>query len=129
MEAEAVRAEQRITVVRESNLAWATSGDLHLGFLASTEHLTVTRNHLRAGTTAPAEQHAGEEFVLLLSGSLTIWTPDAPDANCLHLDPGDGAVLPPETTHGYMNSGDHEAIWLCGVGPGWRSAQDIGPSL
>lgn len=127
MDAERIRSERRITTIREDDLAWATRGDLHMAFLTSTEHLTVTRNHLRAGAGTPIENHPGEEFVLLLSGALTIWTPDAPDANCLLLQPGDGAVLPPQTTHRYICSGEHQAVWLCGVAPGWRSEDDIGP--
>ena len=127
MQADRIRTEQRITPIRESDLAWANNGELQLGFLASTEHLSVMRCRLRAGAAGPTERHPGEEFVLLLSGALTVWTPEAPNANCLHLGPGDGAVLPPQTIHRYINTGDHEAVWLCGLGPGLTSAQDIGP--
>ncbi len=119
--------EHRLTPVREHDVAWATRGALELGFLAATEHLTVLRCHLRAGAASAEEQHPGEEFVLLLSGSLVVMTPAAEDANCLYLDAGDGAVLPPGTPHSYLSAGDSQAVWLCGIGPGWTSTGDIGP--
>lgn len=119
--------DHRLTPVREHDVAWATRGALELGFLAATEHLTVLRCHLRAGAASAGEQHPGEEFVLLLSGSLVIMTPAAEDANCLYLDAGDGAVLPPGTPHSYLSAGDSQAVWLCGIGPGWTSTDDIGP--
>ncbi len=117
----------RLTPVREHDLAWAARGPLELGFLAATENLTVMRCHLRAGAASGDEMHPGEEFVLLLSGRLVIRTPDADEANCLYLDAGDAAVLPPGTPHSYLSAGDSGAIWLCGIGPGWTSADDIGP--
>ena len=40
---------------------------------------------------------------------------------------GDAAVLPPGTPHSYLSAGDSEAVWLCGIGPGWTSLADIGP--
>ncbi len=119
--------EQRLMPVREHDLAWGTRGPLELAFLAATEHLTVMRCHLRAGAASGDEQHPGEEFVLLLSGRLVINTPAAEDANCLYLDAGDAAVLPPETPHSYLSAGGPQAIWLCGIGPGWTSSDDIGP--
>ena len=123
-----IRADHRMTPVRESDLGWATRGDLEIGFLASTEHLSVIRCHLAAGAVSLPEQHRGEEFVLLLSGELVISTPMAPDANCLLLGCGDAAVLPAETPHSYHSTGNQQAIWLSGIGPGWRTVADIGPS-
>lgn len=80
----------------------------------------------RRPTPRPVFEHPGEEFVLLLSGRLAIMTPDAPDANCLYLEAGDAAVVPPGTPHSYLSAGDREAVWLCGIGPGWTSTDDIG---
>ena len=119
--------ERRLVPVREHGLAWATRGALELAFFAATEHLTVLRCHLRAGASSPEEQHPGEEFVLLLSGRLAVMTPSAEDANCLYLEAGDAAVLPPGTPHSYLSTGDAQAVWLCGIGPGWTSIDDIGP--
>ena len=120
------RLEHRLKPVREHDLAWATRGALEFAFFAATEHLTVLRCHLRAGAASQDEQHPGEEFVLLLSGSLAINTPAAAEANCLYLEAGDAAVLPPGTAHSYLSAGDSEAVWLCGIGPGWSSPADIG---
>ena len=36
-------------------------------------------------------------------------------------------VLPPGTPHSYLSAGDSEAVWLCGIGPGWTNLTDIGP--
>lgn len=120
-------AAQRLTPIREADLAWAQRDELEMAFYAATEHVTVVRSSLRPGATAPAEQHPGEEFVIVLSGELMIMTPDAEAANCLLLSPGDAAVLPPSTPHSYLACGDETARWLTGVGPGWRGAHDIWP--
>ncbi len=119
--------ERRLWPVRESDLAWGSRGALEVALFAATEHLTVLRCHLRAGAASENEQHPGEEFVLLLAGSLVITTPTSPDANCLYLESGDAAVLPPGTPHSYLSAGNTEAVWLCGIGPGWTSTSDIGP--
>ncbi len=119
--------QQRLWTLHEQDLAWGTLGALELAFFAATEHLTVLRCHLRSGAASQQELHSGEEFVLLLSGGLVIMTPTAPDANCLHLETGDAAVLPPGTPHSYLSTGENEAVWLCGIGPGWRSINDITP--
>ena len=112
---------QRITPVRESDLAWGFLGEIEAGFFAATEHLTVFRGHLRAGAASDQREDPGETFVLLLAGELTIRTPAGLDANCLYLKPGDAAVLPPGTPHSHLSSGDAEAVWLTGVGPGWTA--------
>lgn len=123
-----VRDEQRITPVRQHDVAWATLGELELEFLASTEHLTVMRSHLAAGSASLPEQHPGEEFVFVLSGQLIVNTPTATAANCLYLDAGDGAVIPPGVPHSYLASGNEQATWLTGIGPGWTGVADIGPA-
>jgi quercetin dioxygenase-like cupin family protein len=123
---EKLTAEHRITPVRETDVAWALVGETELEFFASTEHLTVMRSRLRAGAASQLEQHPGEEFVFLLAGELTLLTPTAAAANCLFLKSGDSAVIPPDTPHAYLASGDEEAIWLTGIGPGWAATSDIG---
>ena len=125
--ADARRATQRLHPVREHDLAWAQRDELEMAFFAATEHLSVARCQLRPGVVSPAEQHPGEEFVLVLSGDLMIRTPTAEAANCLFLGPGDAAVLPPDTPHSYLASGDESAVWITGVGPGWTGPHDIWP--
>ncbi len=122
-----LRSQHRITPVREHDLAWGCRGGLEIGFFAATEHLTVMRCHLRAGASSQPEQHPGEEFVLLQSGSLVIHTPDAPEANCLYLQPGDAAVLPPDTPHSYLSTGNQQAIWLTAVAPTWTNPTHTTP--
>ncbi len=124
---EGLTVEHHITPVREEGLAWATLGEIELAFFAATEHLTVFRGHLRAGAASDHWEDPGETFVLLLAGELTILTPTAPDANCLQLRPGDAAVLPPGTPHSYLSSGDSQAVWLAGIGPGWLNSPDARP--
>lgn len=125
--AASLRSAHRLHPVREHDLAWAQRGELEMAFFAATEHLSVARCHLRPGTTSAVEQHPGEEFVLVLTGDLMIRTPTAEAANCLFLGPGDAAVLPPDTPHSYLASGDDGASWITGVGPGWRGSPDIWP--
>lgn len=122
-----VRAEQRITPIRQHDVAWATLGELELEFLTSTEHLTVLRSHLAPGAASLEEQHPGEEFVFVLSGQLIVNTPTAEAANCLYLDAGDGAVIPPGMPHSYLASGNEQTTWLTGIGPGLTGANEIGP--
>lgn len=122
----AVTAQHRIIPVREHDVAWALFGEVEVEFLASTEHLTAMRSHLNAGAASLTEQHAGEEFVFVLAGGLIILTPNADAANCLFLGPGDSAVIPPEVPHGYLASGDDQAVWLTGTGPGLSDPSSLG---
>ncbi len=127
VDTERFKSERRITPVRENDLAWGSLGEIELAFFAATEHLTVVRCHLRAGAMTDDREDSGETFVLLLTGTLTIFTPTGPDANCLYLEPGDAAVLPPGTPHSYLSSGDAQAVWLAGIGPGWVNAPHTQP--
>ena len=122
-------ATRRLHPLREHDLVHAHRDDLEMAFFTATEHLTVARCRLRAGTSSPPERHPGEEFVLVLSGELTVRTPTAEAANCLFLRAGDAAVLPPGTPHAYVATGDEAAVWITGVGPGWRGAHDIWPGV
>lgn len=124
-----VQAEHRIVPVRENDVAWGLLGEVEIEIFTSTENLTALRSHLRPGAASLAEQHPGEEFVLVLSGQLTILTPTAEAANCLFLGPGDSAIIPPDTPHSYLSSGDDSAVWLTGVGPGFASPSDLGSEL
>ena len=118
-------AARRIHPVREVDLARAQRDHLEIALFAATEHLSVARCELRAGTASPSERHPGEEFVLVLSGELMIRTPTAEAANCLFLREGDAAVLPPGTPHSYLATGDESSVWITAVGPGWRGPGDI----
>ncbi len=126
--ADSYRQSQRIAPVREHDLAWATRSELEMALFASTENLSVARCFLRPGCSAEPELHRGEEFLIVLSGGLTVLTPDAPSANCLFLGTGDACVLPPNTPHSYLCSSDEGVTWLSGVGPGWSDTSDIWPA-
>ena len=106
--------------IREDELLWELRGGeskMLVGHFASTEHLRVGRLDVPPGFRSPAERHAGDEFLYLNRGSLSIYLPSAEGENGFELRPEDGFYIPAGVEHEYHNTGEQPAQALFGVAP------------
>jgi quercetin dioxygenase-like cupin family protein len=120
MEQTAARAEQTIWVVREADMLWRLEGKdrpILVGMLASTEHLTVGKIHLRPGQCSEVETHGGDESLYVLDGTLNVRTQEASGPRWFELTPGDGCYLPEGTPHQYYNMTDRPVELIFGMAP------------
>jgi quercetin dioxygenase-like cupin family protein len=85
--------------------------------LVSTEHLTVATLEVGPGEAAAPHEHAGDEVLMALEGSLWVraWFDGA--VHVFELEPEDACYLPAGASHEYRNAGGATARAICGVAP------------
>jgi mannose-6-phosphate isomerase-like protein (cupin superfamily) len=116
-------ADRSFHVVRSTDLLWrmeAADEDLLIGLVASTEHLTVGRANLLPGQRSGVKRHDGDTALVVLSGFLNIFLPDADGVPSWYESRvGDGFYLPAGTGHQFFNTGAEPVEFLFGVAPAY----------
>lgn len=96
------------------------AGDVMTGLVASTEHLTVGRSYLPPGRRSGIAHYDGDTVVVLLSGRLNVYFPDAERddiADWCELEEGDALYAPGGTRHQLVASHAGEVEILIGTAP------------
>jgi quercetin dioxygenase-like cupin family protein len=119
MERAAIEQTQTITVVRDQDLLWRfEDGQLLVGLLCSTEHLTAGKLLLPPGHRSGRLCHPGDKSLYLTQGTLHVFCPDKPDApNWFELHEQDGFFLPAGSCHEFHNLTGQPVECLFGVAP------------
>lgn len=121
-----IRGNQSLRVIRREDVLYrleTPDGDLLVGLLASTEHLTVGRGELLPGRRGPVEEHGGDESLYVLEGRLNVFFPDADGGESwCELGPGDGCYVPQGARHQYQNVSARSAVFLFAVAPSYLPA-------
>ncbi len=123
MERDRIREQSSFTVIRDTDLLWRLenpAGQFLVGLLASTEHLTVGKGIVLPGHMGRHESHSGDEGLYVLEGTLNLFLPEAEGQSWYELHAGDGFYLPEGVPHEYHNRDGERAVFLFGVGPGYR---------
>jgi quercetin dioxygenase-like cupin family protein len=122
MERDTIRRDFSIQVIREADILWRMEDSRQqvlVGLLASTEHLTVGKIHLRPGQKSDLHVHAGDECLYVLEGTPNIYAPEKDGQRWFELKPKDGFYVPDGAPHQYHNLSDKPATILFGVAPGY----------
>jgi mannose-6-phosphate isomerase-like protein (cupin superfamily) len=120
MERDRIRAEADFTVIRDHDLLWRLenpAGQMLVGLLASTEHLTVGKGILLPGHSGHHGPHPADECLYVLSGTLNVFLPEVEGQTWFELHPGAGFYLPGGTPHEFHNMHGERAVFLFGAGP------------
>ncbi len=91
-------------------------GEIAVGLIVSTEHLTVAELQVPAGATGEKTAHGGDAMIVGLSGELMVRTHWKSQAATFALGPRD-AVFIPETGQYEVLSFSGPATALLGVAP------------
>lgn len=91
-------------------------GEIAVGLLVSTEHLTVAELQVPAGAVGEKTAHGGDAMIVGLSGELLVRTHWKNQVATFELKPGD-AVFVPETGHYEILSFSSAATAMLGVAP------------
>ncbi|HMO58685.1 MAG TPA: cupin domain-containing protein, partial [Roseiflexaceae bacterium] len=122
MEAEVIRREETIRVVRDTDLLWRLEGDEHripVGLLCATEHLTVGRLALQPGEQTDRRGHGGDLSLYVLDGTPNILLPEQQGPRWFELQPGDGFYVPEGVPYQVYNISGRPASILFGVAPAY----------
>jgi quercetin dioxygenase-like cupin family protein len=125
------RAAATIRPVRAADILWRLEDGtppLLTGILASTEHLTVGFLELRPGQKSHIQQHAGDECLYVLEGTLNVRLPESNGQTWHELAPKDGFYVPAGVGHQYYNISDEIVKLLFGVAPCYLADAGPGPS-
>ena len=120
MEADKLRSEHSMRVLRETDLIWRMEGQNQaalIGLYAATEHLTVGKMRLLPGQKSAIETHGGDEGLYLLNGDLNVLTPEAEGQRWFELHPRDGFFVPQGSPHQYHNLSSQPVEFLFGIAP------------
>jgi mannose-6-phosphate isomerase-like protein (cupin superfamily) len=93
-------------------------GDILVGLIVSTEHLTVAELQVPAGAVGEKTAHGGDAMIVGLSGELLIRTQWKTQSTTFELGPQD-AVFVPQTAQYELMSFSRPAVALLGVAPGY----------
>lgn len=111
---------QTLRVIRERDALLRLEGNGQSGLtliFVSTPQLTVGILELRPGQQTPFQTHGGDEGMFVLEGQphVRILAPDAPAL--FELVPFDGAFIPENISHQYLNLSNAPARILFGIAP------------
>lgn len=120
-----IRAGHSIMVRRPEDSLWRLEGEgrVLVGFIASTEHLTVARARILPGQASGPRRHAGDVSMYLESGTVFVHVPDSPAAKWFELEPGDGFYVPQGFGYEWRSMGAEGAEVLFGVAPEYRESR------
>ena len=115
-----ITSDFSMRVMRETDLLWRMEGHdnpILVGLWAATEHLTVGQIYLMPGQQSDVQQHAGDESLYVLEGTLNMRLPDNDGQRWFELNPKDGFYIPQGVPHHYYNISDQPVRLIFGVAP------------
>jgi quercetin dioxygenase-like cupin family protein len=107
-----------LRVLRAGEATWQLDGDILVGLLVSTEHLTAGTLRALPGQAGNEEAHEGDELLYVLSGALRVAAGEVDET----LWPGDGFYVPAGVPHRYEAPGPEIGEAIFGVAPQYRAA-------
>ncbi|MCB0208574.1 MAG: cupin domain-containing protein [Anaerolineae bacterium] len=126
MERSQITPDFSMQVLRENDMLWRMEGrdnPILVGLLAATEHLTVGQITLMPGQQSDVQQHAGDESLYVLEGTLNMRLPDNDGQRWFELNPQDGFYIPQGVPHHYYNISDQPVRLIFGVAPNYLPDQ------
>ncbi len=115
----AAAAKATLHHIRRADETLRLEGDLLVGVVASTEHLTVTENELLAGDRSDLRVHSGDAFFIVTEGAVHVHTPDSDGPNWWAVPAGDAFVVPQGFSYRLINQGGSSARFVFGSAPGY----------
>jgi mannose-6-phosphate isomerase-like protein (cupin superfamily) len=114
-----VEAAASLTLVGRRDQRLRAEGDLHVGVVCSTEHLTVTDNELLPGCRSPLRRHGGEALLHVTEGVLHVHTPDNDGPTWWQVRTADSFVVPAGVAYRLVNQGNDVLTFVLGAAPGY----------
>ena len=108
-----------LRVIRRPDLSWRFEGELRVGLVASTEHLTVALVEADAGAHGALMTHGGDALVFGLDGELFVRTFWEGTSTSFEIGPRD-AVFVPRSGEDEILSFGRAARAVVGVAPSYR---------
>lgn len=119
MERATLEHKDTLHLVQSRDLRWRAEGDLQVGLLCSTEHLTVAENTVLPGQSSNLRRHDGDALVFVTHGELHVHTPDAESGTWWRVREGDSIVLPEGFGYRLVNQSGALVRAISGSAPGY----------
>lgn len=108
-----------LRVIRRPDLSWRFDGELRVGLVASTDHLTVALVEADAGALGALTTHGGDALVFGLEGELFVRTFWEGTSTSYEIGPRDAVFVPRGAEYEILSFGQ-AARAVVGVAPSYR---------
>ena len=115
----AIEDKDSLQLIQDRDLRWRSEGDLQVGLMCSTEHLTVAVMHLLPGDASGARSHAGDALMHVTAGELHVHTPEAEAGTWWRVREGESIVIPDGVAYRLVNQSAHPVSLISGSAPGY----------
>jgi len=103
MDRDRIEAAATLHHIRSADLRYRAEGNLQVGIVCSTEHLTVIEATLLPGNRSGERRHDGDAFLHVLDGVVHVNTPDSESSNWHLVGAGESMVIPQGHVYRLMN--------------------------
>jgi quercetin dioxygenase-like cupin family protein len=108
-------------LLRSGDRRLRLEGDLAIGLVAATEHLTAAVATLRPRGSGPVRAFGGDAVVHVTAGTVHAHVPDG-DRTWFSIRTGDTFLVPAGVAFGLVNQGGERADMAIGSAPAWLPA-------
>lgn len=116
-----IESKDTLHLVQPRDIRWRAEGDLQVGLLCSTEHLTVADITVLPGTSSELRRHGGDALLHGLAGEFHVHSPEAENATWWRVRAGDSMVVPDGFAYRLVNQSGAPARLVAGSAPGYLS--------
>ena len=122
MDRPSIESKDSLHLVQGRDRRWRVEGDLQVGLICSTQHLTVAEISILAGGASALREHEGDALLHAIEGEVHIHTPEAESASWWRVRAGDSMVIPEGFAYRIVNQSGAPAKLVCGSAPGYLRA-------
>jgi len=118
MERAAIESDARLRLIRPADHLLRLEGDLVVGLVAATEHLTAAVADLRPGGSGPLRAFDGDVCLHVTAGTVHGHVPDG-ERTWFSIRTGDTFLVPTGVAFQLVNQGSEPARMAIGAAPAW----------
>lgn len=100
-------------------MRWRAEGQLQVGLLCSTEHLTVAQIHVLPGVASALRHNNGDALLHVTDGELHVHTPEADAGTWWRVEAGESVVIPDGIGYRLVNQSGQPVTLISGSAPGY----------
>jgi quercetin dioxygenase-like cupin family protein len=115
----AIEDKDSLQLIQDRDMRWRAEGNLQVGLMCSTEHLTVAELHLLPGDSSAVRRNSGDALMHVTQGELHVHTPEADAGTWWRVQEGESIVIPDGIAYRLVNQSADAVSLISGSAPGY----------